>query len=372
MEKRDWTAVANELGRGFAERIAEHDANDSFVAENYVALKEQGMLAAGIPSELGGGGATLPEVCAMIRTLARHCSSTALALSMHTHLVATMTWNWRNGNKAPEAMLKRVAAEKLVLVSTGGSDWLDGSGKLVKVDGGYRLSGRKIFSSGVPVGDFLMTTGIYDDPENGKTVFHFPVSLKAEGVKILETWRTLGMRGTGSNDIELTDVFVPDAVMGGVRRPAGKWHPAVHVVAMVALPILYGAYVGVAEGARDLALRLAAKKRDDAAVQTLVGEMETHLLTAQLAHDSSVSLSSSSTPSAATSSAMVARRMLIANGVLRTVDKALEVAGGSCFYRAAGLERLFRDAQGVRFHPVQEKPGTKLVGRHLLGLELDA
>jgi acyl-CoA dehydrogenase len=69
---------------------------------------------------------------------------------------------------------------------------------------------------------------------------------------------------------------------------------------------------------------------------------------------------------------MLARRMILANGVLRTVDKALEVAGGSAFYRAAGLERLFRDAQGVRFHPVQEKPGTKLIGRHVLGLELDA
>jgi alkylation response protein AidB-like acyl-CoA dehydrogenase len=370
MEKRDWSAVANELGRGFAERIAEHDASDSFVAQNYVALKEHGLLAAGIPSELGGGGATIAELCAMIRTLARHCSSTALALSMHTHLVGTMTWNWRNGNKAPEGMLKRVAAEKLVLVSTGGSDWLDGSGKLVKVDGGYRLTGRKIFSSGVPAGDLLMTCGILDDPESGKSVLHFPISLKAEGVKVLDTWRTLGMRATGSNDVELTDVFVPDAVIG-MKRPAGKWHPSVHAVAMIAFPILYGAYVGVAEAARDVALRLAAKKRDDANLQMLVGEMETHLVTAQLAHYSTVTLASTATPGPATSMAMVARRMLIANGVLRTVDKALEVAGGAAFYRAAGLERLFRDAQGVRFHPVQEKPGMKLIGRQLLGLELD-
>lgn len=70
--------------------------------------------------------------------LARHCSSTALAFSMHTHLVATLAYLWRAGNAAPETMLRRVAAENLVLVSTGGSDWLSGSGKLERVDGGFR------------------------------------------------------------------------------------------------------------------------------------------------------------------------------------------------------------------------------------------
>ena len=84
-----------------------------------------------------------------------------------------------------------------------------------------------------------------------------------------------------------------------------------------------------------------------------------------------LAIAASSSPSPATTAAMLARRLLLANGVLGTVDKALEAAGGSAFYRAAGLERLFRDAQGVRFHPVQEKPATKLIGRQLLGLALD-
>jgi acyl-CoA dehydrogenase len=227
----------NELGSDFATRAAEHDANDTFVAENYAALKARGAFAAGVPAELGGGGASHAELCAMIRTLAHHCSATALAFAMHTHLVATLSLLWRAGNPAPEKMLRRVAAENLVLVSTGGSDWLKGSGTLVKVDGGFRLSGRKIFSSGVPAADVLMTTGVYNDPENGPTVYHFPLSVKAEGVKILDTWKTLGMRGTGSHDVELDNVFLPDAVMQGVRRAAGKWHPFMHAVMLAALPV---------------------------------------------------------------------------------------------------------------------------------------
>src|SRR5687767_12427825 len=118
----DWVSVANELGAGFALRAADHDRDDSFVGENYAVLRERGLFAAGVPSELGGGGASHGDLCDIVRVLARHCGSTGLAFSMHTHLVGTLTYLWRNGNKAPETMLKRVAAEKLILVSSGGSD----------------------------------------------------------------------------------------------------------------------------------------------------------------------------------------------------------------------------------------------------------
>src|SRR5689334_10192836 len=113
IQTTDWPALMEELGGDFARRAAEHDQDDSFVAENYAALKARGAFAAGVPAELGGGDASHTELCTMLRLLAHHCSSTALAFSMHTHLVATMAYVWRAGNKAPEAMLRRVAAENL-------------------------------------------------------------------------------------------------------------------------------------------------------------------------------------------------------------------------------------------------------------------
>jgi acyl-CoA dehydrogenase len=369
--RTDWAGLMTTLGQDFSKRTAEHDENDTFVSENYAALKEHGAFAAGVPEELGGGGASHAELCAMIRELAHHCSSTALAFSMHTHLIGTLAYLWRSGNKGPEPMLRRVAAEKLVLVSSGGSDWLSGSGTLTKVDGGFRLTGRKIFGSGVLSGDVLMTTGVYDDPKDGPTVYHFPLPLKAEGVKILDTWRVLGMRGTGSQDVQLEGVFLPDAVMGGVRRPAGKWHPFMHAVALVAIPIFYSAYLGVAESARDIAIRLAAKKKEDTLVQVLVGEMESLLVTAQITHASMVEMVSSQKPGPETSAAVVLRRGILAQSMIRSVEKALEVAGGAGFYRSAGLERLFRDIQASRYHPVQEKPGARFVGRVKLGLDID-
>jgi acyl-CoA dehydrogenase len=290
---------------------------------------------------------------------------------MHTHLVATLSYLWRAGNKGPEPMLRRVAAEKLVLISTGGSDWLAGSGKLEKVADGFRMSGRKIFGSGVLSGDFLMTTGVYDDPQAGATVIHFPISLKAEGVKVLDTWRVLGMRGTGSHDVLLENVFVPDAAMGGVRRPAGKWHPFMHTVTLAALPVIYAAYLGVAESARDQALRLAAAKKNDPLIPLVVGEMENQLITAQLAHASMVQLVLTEKPGPATTSSVLARRTIVATAAIRAVEKAMEAAGGAAFYRGAGLERAMRDIQAARYHPVPEKRQARLTGRHLLGLDLE-
>jgi alkylation response protein AidB-like acyl-CoA dehydrogenase len=61
---------------------------------------------------------------------------------------------------AAEPLLRRVAAEKLILLSSGGSDWIGGSGTAIKVDGGYRITARKVFTSGAPAGSLLMTSAV--------------------------------------------------------------------------------------------------------------------------------------------------------------------------------------------------------------------
>jgi alkylation response protein AidB-like acyl-CoA dehydrogenase len=66
----DRMAVARELGPVFAARAHAHDADNSLVADNYIALKAHAVFSAGVPSELGGGGATHAELCAMLRELA--------------------------------------------------------------------------------------------------------------------------------------------------------------------------------------------------------------------------------------------------------------------------------------------------------------
>lgn len=366
----DWTARAAGIAPQLASAAAAHDADDSFVADNFALLKREGFFTAHVPTELGGGGATHREMCAVIRILGAACGSTALAFSMHTHLVAVAVWRRANEGAPTTPLLERVVGEGLVLVSSGGSDWLKSAGEAVKVDGGFRITARKIFSSGCPAGDLLMTSAVYDDPEAGPTVLHFAAPFKAEGVKILDTWRAMGMRGTGSNDVTLTDVFVPDAAISG-RRPQGRWHPLFHAISMLAFPLIYSAYVGVAEGARQRALEIARGKPADEALMQLVGEMQNAFAQTELAMGDMIALAEGATPGPETTGRAMTGRTLVGQAAVRTVERAMEVAGGAAFYRSTGLERAFRDIQAARFHPLQEKPQLRYAGRLALGLDID-
>ncbi|PKB71006.1 MAG: hypothetical protein BZY87_07915 [SAR202 cluster bacterium Io17-Chloro-G6] len=363
-------AIIAELGPKFASTAAEHDSDGTFVAENYQAMREHKLFSAAIPVEFGGAGATHAEICQILHELGKYDGATALSFSMHSHLLATLNFRVRN-NMAPssEPALRRIAAEELVLVSTGGSDWLDGSGQLTKVDDGYRMTGRKIFGSGSPAGDLLLTTGIYQDPENGPTVLHFAVNMHDEGVTVLGDWDTMGMRGTGSNSVQINDVFVPEAGIS-LSRPKGVWHRFFDVISPLALSMIMSVYLGIAESARDIALEQAKKKRDDTMVQDQVGAMDNELLIAQTSVAEMVRIADEYNPPTVEQSNLIARYKTIAtNAVIGTVEKALAAAGGQGYFRGLGLEQRFRDIQAAQFHPIQERRQHRFSGRIALGME---
>ena len=367
----NWVTLMTELGQDFARRAADHDQDDSFVAENYAKLREVGAFGAGVPAELGGGGASHAEVCGMVRELARHCGSTGLAFAMHSHLVGTMSAAWRAGNKMPEAMLKRVASEGAILVSSGASDWLSGSGKLEKVEGGFKMNGRKIFGSGFALGRL---------PDDHRRVRRsrrradgHPLPAVAEGrggegagqpgarwgcaAPARTTWRsrtsscpTPSCRGCAGR-------------RGSGTRPCTRW-------CWWRCRSSTAAYLGVAQSARAIALELAGRKKDDPVVQELAGELENLFVTLQITHQSMLEVAATMKPGPEATSAMAVRRNIFVKAAIALADKALELAGGAGFYRAAGLERCFRDLQGARFHPIPEKAQTRLTGRLLLGLDL--
>lgn len=370
MAQPNWLALAGQIADDCARDAAANDAEDRFVAGAYARLKAEGFFKAHVPVELGGHGMGYGELAAVIRRLGAGCGSTALAFSMHCHLVAVAAWRWRNEKAPTEGLLKRVAADDLILVSSGGSDWLKSAGTATKVDGGFRIKARKIFSSGSPAGDLLVTSAVYEDPAAGATVLHFAVPFKAEGVKRLDTWRVMGMRATGSHDVELNDVFVPDAAISA-RRPQGKWHHLFHCISMLAFPLIYAAYMGVADGARAKALQVARKKSDDGYVAYLAGEMENAHATADMAFAQMIRIAESEKPGAETSSRAMIGRTLVGKNTIATVERAMELAGGAAFYRDLGLERAFRDVQAARFHPLQDKPQLRYTGRVALGLDID-
>jgi alkylation response protein AidB-like acyl-CoA dehydrogenase len=263
-----------------------------------------------------------------------------------------------------------VASERIILLSSGGSDWIAGSGKAEKVDGGYRITARKIFTSSAPVGNLLMTTAISESEPEGPMVLHFGIPMNSPHVKVLDTWHTLGMRGSGSHDVMIEGHVVPDSAIA-VKRKAGEWHPLFQVISTIAFPLIYGVYLGVAEGARDIAVDLARKRRADAHVVGLVGRIETALRAAQLAHTFMLDVVNRNAPSAATVNDVMIGRQLVGTNAIHAVELAMEAAGGAGFYRAQELERRFRDVQGARYHPLQSGPQAQYAGAMALGLPVD-
>ena len=363
----DILAAAEAAAPHLARRAEAADAGDRFVAENYALLRDAGLVEAGVPAALGGGGAGVADLAQALRALGRACGSTALAFAMHTHQVAIPAWRWSKRDvKAVEPLLRRVAAERIVLLSAGGADWIPGSGRAERVEGGYRITARKPFTSGAPAGDLLMTGAVLEE-DGTRFVLHFAVPMKAAEVRIEETWRALGMRGTGSQDVVIDGLFVPEASVA-LRRPAGEWHPIFEITATIAFPLIYAAYLGVAESARDLAIGIAHRKAPGPHVLSLAGRMETALRAAQIAHAAMVAEAERDAPSAASVNEVMMGKAIVAENVLRVGELALELSGGAGFYRASGVERRFRDLQGARLHPLQSGPQADFAGAMALGL----
>lgn len=361
--------IVRTLGPGFAARAQAADDGDAFVAANFAELKAAGLVAAGVPTDLGGAGASITQLAGMVREIAHHCGSTALAFSMHTHQVAIPAWRWTRQQAAPVApLLKRVAAENIILLSSGGSDWIMGSGKAEKVEGGFKITARKVFTSAAEAGDILMTGAVWEEAPEGPTVLHFGVPMKSPHVSIIKTWKTMGMRGTGSNDVVINGHLVPEEGVA-LKRKQGEWHPLFHIISMIAFPLIYSAYLGVAEAARNRALELSTKRRQDDHVISLIGRMETDLRAARWAHAAMVNLAETAAPGAATTNEIMIGRSLVARHVIAAVELAMEAAGGGAFYRDNQLERHFRDVQGARYHPMQQGQQAIYAGRVAMGLD---
>jgi alkylation response protein AidB-like acyl-CoA dehydrogenase len=370
MQPDAWMQLAEEIGPTFAANADARDANDVFVADHYPVLRERGLVSMMVPEELGGGGASHSTVCRVLATLARYDASTALALSMHQHLLAAQVFNHRAGNARATKLLARVAKDRLVLVSTGARDWLESNGKLEREEQGYRLTADKAFASGCLAGDIAVTSAPYEHPTEGWQVLHFAVPLTAGGVRIGDDWVAHGMRATGSHTIHFESVFVPDEAIS-LARPRGLFHPVWSVVLTVAMPLISSVYVGIAQQAADAARKHARRRSADVATQLAVGQMDTSRIAAEATLDAMIRLANdlAFAPSVEITNRVLALKTATIEAAQASVDFAVEAAGGAGFYRKNAIERHLRDVRAGDFHPLPPNAQRLFAGRVGLGLE---
>ncbi|HWM17074.1 MAG TPA: acyl-CoA dehydrogenase family protein, partial [Microbacterium sp.] len=348
-----------------------HDRDGTFVTEAFDALRDAGLLRAAVPVELGGDGASIREVTDLQRTLGHFCGATALASAMHQHVTSFTAWRYRRGMPGAEATLRRIADEQIVLVSTGGGDFTHPAGEAVAVEGGYRVSGRKRFVSQSAVGTVMSTMFPFDDPERGMRVLNMAIPLASDGVAVADNWDVLGMRGTASDDVVLTDVFVPqERVLAD--RPYGVIDPPLQVIASIGFSIISGAYLGVAEAAYAEAVTLAGRRPDDPTVQRAIGLMRTRLRVAAWALEGALAeLGVDVTPSQDGFLAVMAAKAEIARVGVEVCDLAMQVAGGPAYFKGSIIERCYRDIRAAAFHPLTPEATLLATGRHALGLPLE-
>ncbi|HEX2039275.1 MAG TPA: acyl-CoA dehydrogenase family protein [Acidimicrobiales bacterium] len=358
------TAVA-ETAAPHADR---HDLDGSFVVEGVSAARDLGYLAAAAPAELGGSGGLTADFVRAQRIVAAACPSTALACSMHLHVVLAAAWRWRRGDTVVEPMLRRVGTDRIVVASSGGNDWVRPTTVATPVEGGWRVSGRKAFGSISPVADVMATFAVIGVPEPGAEVIAFGLPLKAEGVRIDETWDAAGMRGTGSHDVVLEDVFVADAQVTA-RRTWGELDRPLLVASLHAWPVVYATYLGVAEALFETVL---ASGKVGVGSARLVGAADFHLRVARWALEGALAdLGDDPDPTVDNfvSLQQMKREVTVACQEVGTL--AAELAGGGAYARRGAVDRMIRDVRAALYHPYPPETTLLHAGRHRLGLPLD-
>ncbi|MEX0663626.1 MAG: acyl-CoA dehydrogenase family protein [Acidimicrobiia bacterium] len=365
----DIMKLAQEVANVAGPEADRHDIEGSFAVEGVEAARDLGYLAAPVPDALGGSDARTAEVAAAQRVIARACGSTALACSMHLHIVLAAAWRWRRGDTVVEPMLRRVGEDRIVVASTGGNDWTKPTAVATPVDGGWRVSGRKVFASISPAATVAATFAVIGVPEPGAEVIAFGCPLAADGVRIEETWDAAGMRATGSHDLVFDDVMVTEAQVVA-RRTWGELDRPLLVASLHAWPVVYSTYLGVAEGLVDAVV--GSGKLDERAARQ-VGLLDYHLRSAGWALDSVLTeLGDDPDPTVESFLTLQQMKRVVTVACQEIAPVAAELAGGSAYARRGSIDRMIRDLRAALYHPSPPELTLVNAGRARLGLPFEA
>jgi alkylation response protein AidB-like acyl-CoA dehydrogenase len=375
--------LSDDLLQRFAERCAGYDRDNRFFHEDFADLKAAGYLTMAVPCELGGRGLTLAQCCQQQRRLAYYAPATALGINMHVYWVGLIADLWRQGDKSLEWVLKDVMAGEVLNAghSERGNDLpvLLSTSKAERVDGGFRISGHKMFGSLAPVFTRYGLHAMWPDAEGGPKIVHAFMPRSTPGYRIVETWDTMGMRATRSDDVILENVFVSDRYVARIL-PAGAADAFILGVFAWALLGFANIYHGVAQRAIDLALPALKQKKSLAVSRTMAYQPEIQHMVAQMmltfdpigphidrvAEDWSNGVDHGATWPAK----IVSAKHHAVEAAWKIVDMAMEVSGGAGMFRANELERLFRDARCGRFHPANTFLTHEIVAKTALGIDL--
>jgi alkylation response protein AidB-like acyl-CoA dehydrogenase len=364
--QRDLQQRARRLAADFATRAAQHDREASDPFENYAALRAAGFYGLNVPADLGGAGVGLLGWSLAAEELAQGCASTALSFNMHLSVVGPLMESPLVPHDIRARLAKLVVHEDKLI---GGNFSEPTTSSLVgtpvpltrarRVDGGYRITGRKAFASMIAAADYVMVMAYPDEATTPTAALLLLVPPDAPGRRVDKVWDTLGMRATRSDSMVLEDCWVSeDALLFRAddivpfRRDGANWFWGSYTA--VYLGIAVAAYKAIAEivqartppgFAQSLAYHPDVRRQ--------IGEMSVDLEAARLLTYQSAWLSDTEGPTPATLAALYRAKYFVGEAVTRITRTAMTLGGAHALFRGTPLERCFRDGAVA---PVQFPP----------------
>jgi len=374
-----------EVAKPFAKRAVDFDRDASFPWDNWEDLKREGLLAICVPTEHGGLGGDFVAYALASEELGRHCATTGLTFNMHvaTTLLAgqiaddmDLTDDERAVQKQRQAALFKGVVENRTIhsqpFSEGNAPSATGGFATMakKVDGGYRVSGRKIFASLSSAADIHNIVCV-SDADDKLHLLGMPAD--AEGLEVQGDWDPLGMRGTDSRNLLMTDVFIPEEnewiPPGMFEQAAWRW-PYFYMT-------LSFSYLGLMRGILDYTGEYlrgehgTSARRDNHIKQHGWAEMQiiydqAQALCYRVLGDVSVDPSRDALRRAWTS------MVTTMEGAPALASKAIQIAGGRSMLRPSPLEQAYRDARcGATMLPWSVEVCLDRLGRFNLYPESD-
>jgi indole-3-acetate monooxygenase len=372
-----------EVARSFRPRIlAERDhieASRRLPEDLARELAHVGFFRIFLPKAYGGLDLTPMEAMEVFEELARADAS-----------VAWCVWNgnthWTAAQLSPEAA-RTIHANPDVITANS----TRASGRAQVVPGGYRVNGRWSLVSGCELGTWMvLLCVVHEDGKPRLTQAGAPQTrfmlLPSEACAIIDTWTVGGLRGTGSHDVAVNDVFVPDTYGSGLTDPHVLPEPRYRIPPFSrVIPGLGAMALGIARTAIETFTEIAGAKtperttqmlRDNHGAQVRVSQAESLVRSARLFLLDTLDRLWS--PLIATGEVtMVARahvRLAASHAVtsaVQAVDLLYIGAGASALYTSCPLERAFRDVHAITQHIGVNPRVMETTGRVLFGLEPD-
>jgi alkylation response protein AidB-like acyl-CoA dehydrogenase len=359
--------LVGRLGREkFAPRAERYDRDASFPFENYADMRDAGLLGLCVPKAHGGMGADFETYCLAAAEMGRWCGATALTFNMHA-CSALWTGPLADGLEMEKAErdeletlraghYKRIVEKGAIYAQPFSEGSAAAAGKIPfgtlasKTDGGWLVSGKKIFASLSGAADYYGVLCTEDRPERSRRdTLYMAIPKDAPGVSIVGDWDPLGMRGTVSRTLVMKDVFVTDEAQ---LLPRGLYFKAA-----MAWPHMFmtlsPTYMGIAQAAYDFTVQYLrgetpgqppVKRRMYPTKQIAVAEMYIKLQQTRALFERTVREAKASPSKPERLNAYAAQYTIMenANDLCRL---AIRTCGGQSMLKSLPLERLYRDSR---------------------------